>query len=89
MKQRLGARLSELERFSAATRSTGTSQATKEALEKLWSEIDVLTSTPEFQKRMAEMPPEVLAERVREFEAEIDAKANRWQANQHRRGDFR
>ena len=87
--KRLGVRLSELERFSAATGRAANSHATQESLEKWWNEIDVLVSTPEYQKEVAELSPEVRAERMRDFEAELRAKANGWGAKQHRRGDFR
>lgn len=66
MRQRVYNRIEGLEKIAAARRPRDTSD-TSAALQRLHARADALRHDPEFQKRIAEMPPEVLRQRVQEL----------------------
>jgi hypothetical protein len=70
MTHRVYSRIEGLEKIAAARRARNTPDTTA-ALQRLHERIDALRNDPENQKRMEEMPPEVLHERVSQLKQKL------------------
>jgi hypothetical protein len=74
MRQGVYSRIEGLEKVAAARRAGNTPDMTA-ARQRLHERIDALRNDPEHQKRMAEMPPEVLRQRMQEIRQPLWGRA--------------
>jgi hypothetical protein len=75
MRQRVYSRIEGLEKIAAVRRAKNTRDISS-ALQRLHARAEALFNDPEHQKRIAEMPPEVLRERVQEFRQALWERAH-------------
>jgi len=75
MRQRVYSRIEGLEKIAAAQRVSET-QSISLARQQLHERAEALCNDPEHQNRIAEMPPEVLRQRVQGFREALWARAH-------------
>ena len=75
MRQKLCRRLEELERISAVALRARASTVDRRALDELEAKLVAWPPDPEYEKFLAEQPPEFLGIRVRELRAQLWERA--------------